>query len=226
MRLQPGVAEIAVDLVGHGHLLLDDRGGHGGHQVQHERGGEVLGDGELQGGRVGRGDQRLDVVLVPAELGEQEGGGLVEEDDPLQREGHVVRRHRSAALELLVRPQLERVGLGIGRDRPALGNAADQLRHVLGFVAHEAVIDAGEDDLRRDLVGFARIEGDQVVDLAREHHGVLRRGRPRRRNYRGQRQRRRRRHQSPSFQHARSPRSLVSSLIGRSGCSSAFSDLP
>jgi hypothetical protein len=88
-----------------------------------------------------------------------------------------------AALEFLVRPQRKRVGLGIGRDRPALSNAADQLRHVLGFVAHEAVIDIGGDDLRRDLVGFARIEGDQVVDLAREHHCVLRRGRPRHRNH-------------------------------------------
>ena len=87
----------------------------------------------------------LDVVLVPAELGEQEGRGLVEHHDALQREGHVVGRHRRAALELLVRPQLEREGLGIGRDRPAFGDAADQLGHVLGFVAHEAVIDVGED---------------------------------------------------------------------------------
>ena len=209
MRLQPGVAEIAVDLIGHRHLLLDDRGGHGRHQVQHQRGGEGLGYGELQGGRVRRGDQRLDVVLVPAELGEQEGRGLVEQHDPLQREGHVVGSDRCTALELLVRPQLERVGPGVRRHLPALGHAAHQLVDVLGFVPHEPVVNAGGDDLRRDLVGFARIEGDQAIDLARENHAVLRRGRPRRRNERGQRQHRRRCHQGPSFQHMQSPRSLA-----------------
>ena len=131
------------------HLLLDDRGGEGAHQVQHERGREVLGDLELQRVRVGRRDQGLDVVLVPAELGEQEGRRLVHQDDALQRPGHVVGGHRGAALELLVRAQLEGEGLGVRRDRPALGDAADQLVQVLGLVAHEPVIDVGAELLRR-----------------------------------------------------------------------------
>ena len=175
MGLQPGVAKVAVGLVGHRHLLLHHRGCHGGHQVQHQGRREVLGDLELQRMGIERLDEVVHVVLVPAELGEQEGRRLVHDDDALERERHVIGGDRRPALELLVGAQLEGIGLGVGRDRPAFGDAADQLGHVLRLVAHETVIDAGEEDLRRNLVRLTGIAGDDVVDLGREHHDVLRR---------------------------------------------------
>ena len=68
MRLEPGIAEIAIHLIRERYLLFHDRRGEGAHQIQHQRGSEVLGDFEGQRAGIGRLHQVPDVVLTPAEL--------------------------------------------------------------------------------------------------------------------------------------------------------------
>ena len=173
MGLQPLIAEIAVLLVLEHRLLVDDRADAGREAVQDEGGREILGDGELDGRLVGRLDQVLHIVLGPAELGEDEGRGLVEQDHPLQREGDVLGRHRIAGMELLAGPDLQRDRLAVVADGVALGNARDQVLGVLGLEGEDAVIDVGDHLASGEFEHLGRVEGDDVVDLLGDDEGIL-----------------------------------------------------
>ena len=77
VRLQPFIAEIAVLVVREHGFLSTTEPTPADKQLSTKVGREILGDGERHGVVVARLDQILHVVLRPAELGEDEGGGLV-----------------------------------------------------------------------------------------------------------------------------------------------------
>ena len=97
--LQPLVAEVAVRLVRHRLLLVDDRGDDRGQAVEEEgrRVGLVGDDDERR--VVGRLDLLGDVLRREAELGQDEGRRLVQDHRALQRPGGVLGGHRVAGVE-------------------------------------------------------------------------------------------------------------------------------
>ena len=87
--LEPGVAEVAGLLVAHDGRLVDDAADGGAEAVEQEGGRLGVGDVELERVGAGGADAVGDVVFVEAELGDDEAGGLVEDDGALQAEGDV-----------------------------------------------------------------------------------------------------------------------------------------
>ncbi len=132
VRLQPGIAQIAVGLVRHHHGLLHHAADRGGQAVQHEGAGLRLREFQLQDILALGGDHLLDVVGVPAELGQDEAGRLVELHHALQAECHVVGRQRLAALEQHALADLEGEGQTVLADLPLLREITHQLVRIGG----------------------------------------------------------------------------------------------
>src|SRR5262249_47213272 len=172
VRLHPGIAKIAVLLVGEHQLLVHHRSDARRQTVQHEGGGEILGDGEGGGRLVGRLDQVLHVVRRPAELRQDEGGRLVQDDHPLQRERHVLGGEGVAGLEFDAGTDLERDGFAVIAHAVAFGDVGDQRLGVFRFEGENPVIDVGDHLAAAELENFGGIEGDDVVDLLGDHQGV------------------------------------------------------
>ncbi len=68
----------------HHQLFIDHRSHSGGHRIQHQSGGEVLGNGDLHMTTVNRLDQAIDIVRSPAELRDNKGRSFVQLDHALQ----------------------------------------------------------------------------------------------------------------------------------------------
>ena len=105
--LQPGVAKIAVRLVGHYRLHVHHAADIGCQAVQHEAGGLRLRQLHLERGVVQGADHLLDVVGVEAELRHDESRRLVQLDHALQAERRIVRGERIAGIEFRVRFSLK-----------------------------------------------------------------------------------------------------------------------
>ena len=99
--LQPLVAEVAVRLVRQRLLLVDDRGDDRGQAVEEEgRRVGLVGDDDERRSSLGRLDLLRHVLRREAELGQDEGRGLVQDHRALQRPGGVLGGHRVAGVEL------------------------------------------------------------------------------------------------------------------------------
>ena len=174
--LQPAVAEIAVLLLGHDQLLVDDGGHIRGQAVEHEGRRERLVGLDRQRQRAGLLDPILHVVLVETELGQDEGRRLVEQDGALQRKNDVLGGQRIAGRELQSGLELETEGLAVGRDRPGLGEIAIKPGRVADVEPDEAIVGVAHDLAGGDLERFGRVHRDDVVEGQRDHERVLRRG--------------------------------------------------
>ena len=189
--LQPAVAHVAVDLVLHGDLAVDDGADDRADQRVDKGRREVDADGDDERRVIGRGDHGVDVVLGPAQLAEEEDRGLFELDDALQRPGRVPGGYRVAGGEGLSGADREGESLAIVADCDALGDAGNEAVHVGGLEPHDTVIDVGNNLDARELVGLGRVKRDKIVDLLGDNQRIGGGGslRPKRqRNERGRQQ--------------------------------------
>ena len=172
MGLQPFVAEVVAFGIRQHQLLVDHRAHARGQAVEHEGRREVVADRELDRILALGLDHALDVVLGPAELGQDEGRREVELDHPLQRERHILGAHRVAGVELEAGADLEGDRAAVVADAVALGDARHQLCRVLGLVGHDPVIELVDHLAARELEHLGRVERDDVVDVLGDHQRV------------------------------------------------------
>ena len=175
MRLQPVVAEVAVLLVLHHELLVDDGSDRRRQAVEHEGGRVGLVGLEGEGVVARLPDPVLDVLRRHAELVDDEGRRLVEDDGALQREDGVGGRQRVAGGEFQALPDLEGDRLAVVGNLPAVGDFAVHLRDVVQVVADQPLVGVAGDLGGRELEDLGRIERDDVVDRPRLDQRVLRR---------------------------------------------------
>ena len=159
----------------HRHLHVDYGAHDRGQKRIDERRREVLGDGDLQGRIVRRLHQLVDIVLGPAELGEQEDRRLFELYHPLKGEGRILGRHRIAGGEFHPRAHFENEGLAVVAHRRTLGGTTHELGDVFRLEAHDAIIGIGDHLDARKFVGFGRVERNDVVDVLGNNQRILRR---------------------------------------------------
>ena len=174
MGLQPLVAEIVAGRVLHGELHVDDAADVRRQRIVEERRRVgPIGD-DLDRLVIDLSDRLFDVVLGQAELGDDEGGRLVEGDDTPERPDHRVGRHRIAGSELAARVELEGEGLAVLGNVPALGEARPQLQR-LRVELDELVVEIVDHVATRELEALGRIEHLQIVDRVGDHQRVGRR---------------------------------------------------
>ena len=176
VALQPGVAEIAVGLVGHHRLHVHDAADIRRQAVEHEAGRLRLGQLDLQRVVVQGADHLLDVVGVEAELRDDEARRLVQLDHAMQAERGVVRGERIAGIEFRVALQLEGEGEAVRADRPLLREIAVDLAGVVHVGPDQPAVAVRIDLIVGELVGFRRIEAHDVVDRPGHDGDALGRG--------------------------------------------------
>ena len=76
-------------------------------------------------------DQILHILRRPAELREDEGRSLVQDDDALDGERHILGGQRVAGMEFLPGPDLERDRLAVVAGGIAFGDAAERASRCL-----------------------------------------------------------------------------------------------
>ena len=162
--LQPFIAEIAVGLVLHHHLLVHDRGDGRRQAVEHQRRRIGLVHLEVEAVIARRDDHLIDILGVQAELGQDEGGRLVELDRAHQRKHRVLGGDRVARGEGPPFLDLERDGLAILRDGPAFRDLAEDVGHVLRVVANQRLVGVPGDLGCGELEYLGGIERNDIVD--------------------------------------------------------------
>ena len=170
--LQPGVAHVVADRLGHHGLLVHDAADQRRKAVQQEIRRVLLSQGQHQGPVIGRLDPLGDVVLGEAELIDDERRRLVEDDGPLQRKRRVLRRHRIAGGELAALHDLERGGEPILTGGPALRQVALDLGWIGKVRQDQPVIGVAEHLAAAELERFLRVEAHHVVELHAHHDQV------------------------------------------------------
>ena len=173
--VQPLMAEIAVLGVRLHHLGIDHRGDRGAEAVQHEAGRVGLVGLEHQRPRIRRRDHAVDILRGQAELADDEGRRQVQLDGAADRIGRVLGRQRVAGVELDPVADLEAVAGAVIGDGPALGDAGQEVRRILGVVVDQPVIDLVDVFGGRELEHLGRVERDDVVDAVGLDQRVLRR---------------------------------------------------
>ena len=120
-------------------------------------------------------DHLLDVVGVPAELGQDEAGRQVQLHHTLQAERDVLGGQRLAAVEQHALADREVECQAVLADLPLLREVTDHLAGVGGIGNDQLAVDVAAAFVVGELVGLRRIEtADDVVDLLGHHHDVLR----------------------------------------------------
>ena len=169
------MAEVAVLLMLQCQLLVHHRADRRGQAIEEEGRRVGLVQLDREGALVDHLDAVVDVVGCEAELGQDEGGRLVQLDHAGERPGGILGGERMAAVEGDAVAHLERVGLAVVGDLPALGDVAAQVLDIVRRVGHQAIVDVGGVLGAGELEHLGRIERDQVVDLKRHDQAVLRR---------------------------------------------------
>ena len=173
---QPGVAQVAINLVCHDQLAVDDTADGAGQAVQHKRKRIAPVGGDLQGHGAGCDDGLFDVVGVEAELREDERRCLVQGDGAAQAELGVLRGHRVARMEFDAFAHLEGDGFSVVGHRPAFRQVRAVARiQVIRVEIDQFPVDIAADITARELKRLGRIKRRDVVDLSGDDQHVGRR---------------------------------------------------
>ncbi len=171
---QPGHPVIPVrELVRLGDVLLHDLGVHhaaddGGHAGQEQAARVLLGERDLHG----VGVQRLDRLRREAELGEDEGRLVLQEDGALEGVDHVLGRHRIAGVKLHPFAQVEGPHQAVRGDLPGLGQRGFRLVELAGGEVQQPVVHLGHDPGADHLEALGRVEGGDHAHLLPDHQDL------------------------------------------------------
>ena len=173
--LQPFVAHVAVDLIGHHGLDIDDVGRTRGQAVVDE--GRRIGlVGDQRDGITVEGDLFIDIFRRETELGQDEGGGLVHLDHPAQRQRRILGRQRVARREGDPLLDLEGICHAVIGHRPAFGQTRNHLPGVGRVQLDQRVIEVVVQVDARKLERLMRVDRNDVVDGI-SHNQRISRGR-------------------------------------------------
>ena len=178
VAIEPAVAKVAVLLLAHHDFFVDDVARARAEHVEHITRTEIAAPTDRHGTAGSLGNHLRDVVVGPAELGQNEGGCLVELDDTPEREQHVFEAHRITTGKAGIATQGELDGLAVRRGLPGRGYAGQQLGRITRVVLHQAFVDVGYHLAAAELEGLGRIEAHNIFDVLGDHECVPGRGGP------------------------------------------------
>mmetsp|Transcript_18901 Transcript_18901/g.27624 ORF Transcript_18901/g.27624 Transcript_18901/m.27624 type:complete len:423 (-) Transcript_18901:166-1434(-) len=171
---QPGIAQIAVDLIGHHNLFVDDAADCGGQAVQHKGGRVTLVCCDADGVAIGH-NGFAHIFRGKAKLGQNERGRFVQGDHAAQRELDVFGTYRVAGMEHDTFAHCKGDGAAIIADAPA----GRQIRLIARVQIErveidQLVIDVAADVRSRKLKALCRINGGDVVNPVGDDQHICR----------------------------------------------------
>ena len=177
MHFQPAVTEIVVFDVRRHQLFIHDGGDRRGEDIQRHRRTDVSGPVQLQRMIIDLFQLAGDVVRLPAEDVEDKSGGLIQRHRAGIGENNIFRTQRIARGEFGIRLQLDGQGFRRRVGLPAFSQNRGDFFRVVAIWLNQALVEAWYRLNTGKLIGFCRVEADDVVKaLGNDQGGGRRRG--------------------------------------------------
>ena len=171
VHFQPAVTEIVVFNVRRHQLLIHDGGDRRGEDIQRHRRADVSGPVQLQRMVIDLFQLAGDVVRLPAEDVEDKRGGLIQRHRAGVGENNIFRAQRIARGESGIGLQLDGQRFRRRVSLPAFGQNRGDFFRVIAIGLNQALIEARYRLNAGKLIGFCRVEADDVVETLGNDQG-------------------------------------------------------